>query len=97
MYIQRGKSWIYYANQFLINLLREMHYAVKTRGFRQLGGMGWLGDFSFNNFKCKSMVKKVKKKVPNYRYQNGDANIKHMALIAALRDHKELEAYAFNP
>lgn len=36
-------------------------------------------------------------KVPNYRYQNGDTYIKQIALIAALSDHKELEAFAFNP
>lgn len=93
-FIQRGKKTIDYANQYYLNLFRDMHEAVKRVRLRDKK-LVWVDEavFTFNTFSTKAWSGKY----TSIEIKDADMRVPTMALVAAISEDCGLEAYALHP
>ncbi len=93
-FIQRGKKTIDYANQYYLNLFRDMYEAVKRVRLRDKK-LVWVDEavFTFNTLSTKAWSGKYS----SIEIKDADMRIPTIALVAAISEDLGLEAYALHP
>jgi hypothetical protein len=93
-FIQRGKKTIDYANQYYLNLFRDMYEAVKRARLRDKK-LVWVDEavFTFNTFSTKAWAGKY----TSIEIKDADMRVPTVALVAAISEDRGLEAYALHP